>query len=108
MKTAHGRHAMAAMFVAFGLASAAPTVAAPVGVGKTCGGIIGFACGPGLWCDWPAGKCGAADIQGKCVEIPGVCPKNIKSVCGCDKRTYGNDCDRVRASVQKDHDGACK
>jgi hypothetical protein len=108
MRTAPGRQVVAAMAVAFALASAAPTGAAAVGAGQTCGGFIGLTCGPGLWCDWPARRCGSADIQGKCVEIPAVCPKNIKSVCGCDKRTYGNDCARLRASVQKDHDGACK
>jgi hypothetical protein len=108
MRTARWRQAMAAMIVALALACVAPSGAAAVGAGQTCGGIVGFACDPGLWCDWPAGKCGAADIQGKCVEIPAVCPKNIKSVCGCDKRTYANDCERLRARVQKDHEGTCK
>jgi hypothetical protein len=99
---------MLAMALALGLASVAMSGAGAVGVGQTCGGLAGFVCDRGLWCDWPGGKCRAGEARGRCVEIPGICPKTIGSVCGCDKRTYGNDCERVRAGVQKDHDGACR
>jgi len=108
MRIAPVRRAVAAVVVAFGLMAVALTGAEAVGLGQTCGGTFRFACGSGLWCDWPAGKCAAADVQGKCVEISAACPKSTRPVCGCDRKTYGGDCERVRAGVQKDHDGACK
>ena len=106
--TARIRQVVAAILATLTPALVAPTGAAAVGVGQTCGSVYGFVCDRGLWCSWPAGNCTAADIPGKCVEIPAVCAKNYRPICGCDKRTYGNDCERVYARVQKDHDGPCK
>lgn len=44
---------------------------------------------------------------GKCIEIPEICPVLIELVCGCDGKTYANDCERKSARVSKEHDGAC-
>lgn len=86
----------------------APAGAAAVGVGKVCGGLAGVRCDAGLFCDRPAGRCGAADVQGSCVRAGKVCTAIYQPVCGCDGKTYGNDCMRRAARAAKRHDGACK
>jgi hypothetical protein len=45
--------------------------------------------------------------------VPVVCPFAKKGaaivapVCGCNNKTYGNDCLRQHAKVSKSHDGKC-
>jgi hypothetical protein len=65
-------------------------------------------CGPGAFCEVTA--CGAVDVSpaGVCVKRPELCPKLFEPVCGCDGRTYANDCLRRRAGVSKAHDGSCR
>jgi hypothetical protein len=74
--------------------------------GEHCGGMTRMACEDGLWCD-AQGRCGGMDLEGTCVKVPEVCTQEHAPVCGCDKTTYGNDCERQLKRVQKDHDGAC-
>jgi len=75
--------------------------------GTVCGGIIGLPCPRGQFCDLPAGLCNGADLQGTCVPVPEACLAVFDPVCGCDGVTYGNDCERQMAQVQKAHDGIC-
>lgn len=78
------------------------------GEGQICGGISGIACSAGLWCALPDGLCGGKDVQGACVRIGTVCIMDYRPVCGCDGRTYGNDCQLRVARVQKKTDGPCR
>lgn len=73
-----------------------------------CGGIAGIPCPDGKVCDLRPGLCGVADLDGVCKPRPEACPEIYKPVCSCDGKTYGNDCERLRAGAQKAHDGECK
>jgi len=81
--------------------------AASAKVGAKCGGFAGFACGKGEFCQRPTGICFFPDIEGTCVRVPRFCPLIFLPVCGCDGKTYSNDCVRERAKVSKAHDGKC-
>ena len=71
----------------------------------TCGGFGGLPCPMGQFCDTP--NCGAADETGVCITPPAACGKVYQPVCGCDGKTYGNDCLRQMAGVSLQHTGTC-
>jgi len=48
-----------------------------------------------------------ADLAGVCVAVPETCPKQGPRVCGCDGKTYTNECELLKAGVQPDKKGAC-
>ena len=85
--------------------AAAP--AGAVGVGETCAGIANIQCDAGLACQFPAGQCNVADLAGVCVRVPETCPKQGPRICGCDGKTYANECALLKAGVRPDRKGAC-
>jgi hypothetical protein len=76
--------------------------------GAMCGGIAGLPCAAGLFCEVEANMCQVADLAGVCRARPEVCRDIYQPVCGCDGKTYGNDCERQAVGAAKSHDGACK
>jgi hypothetical protein len=76
-------------------------------LGETCDGIAALRCEEGLWCEHPAGECNMADGAGMCAKAPEICTQDYQPVCGCDGKTYSNDCMRRIEKVQLDHIGEC-
>ena len=102
--------AAAALLVPLALLLAAPASAVQKKP-ATCGG---FGIPPGSggcsagFCQAPAGQCIILTIGGgTCTLVPQTCVGVVKQVCGCDFKTYKNDCARRQARVSKFKDGAC-
>jgi hypothetical protein len=93
----------AALMVMFSL----PASVHAVGLGKQCGGFPAIPCDPGLFCQKKPGQCSVIDMSGACARVPKFCTRIFRPVCGCDGKTYGNDCERQAAMVSKNHDGKC-
>ncbi len=75
---------------------------------KACGGFVGGTCAHNEYCDVTvANACGGADLPGVCKPVAHWCTEIYQPECGCDGKTYANDCQRVQAKVQLDHAGKC-
>lgn len=73
-----------------------------------CGGIAGLKCPAGEACRYPVNQCNVADLSGTCVKVKSPCPTGGTQVCGCDNKTYANECELMTANVHELHRGACK
>jgi hypothetical protein len=75
----------------------------------SCGGPSGGTCPVGQFCDL-ASNCGMiVNAPGVCMPFGGnvICSDQAMPVCGCEGRTYPNDCQRAAAGMLKAMDGVC-
>jgi len=89
------------------VAAIAPPPSHAASLGQACGGPNSIACDGGLFCDRAVATCGSINAPGTCVQIGTMCTAIYKPVCGCDHKTYGNDCERRARRVTKAHEGPC-
>jgi hypothetical protein len=90
-----------------GRSSAGATDAGPSNA-ASCGSRGLAQCAKGEYCQYPASaNCGKTDAPGTCTSVPQICPDIDKPVCGCDGKSYPNECHAAQAGVSLDSSGTC-
>ena len=102
-----GRLAAATLIVVSGAALGWPAANA-ANLDEACGGPGKITCNSALYCLLPAGQCSAPDAAGVCSKAPDFCMRVFRPVCGCNGKTYANECEARHAKVAIDTTGACK
>jgi Kazal-type serine protease inhibitor-like protein len=102
-----GRMVAAALLVVSGVALGSGGAAA-ANLDEACGGPGKITCNSALFCRVPAGQCTSADVAGTCEKAPGFCMRVSRPVCGCNGKTYLNECEARHARVAVDYTGRCK
>ncbi len=72
-----------------------------------CGGSENLTCPSGYTCDYPENTCGDQSVEGLCFKTPEACTEQYEPVCGCDGKTYANDCKRLMEGTPLAYNGEC-
>src|SRR3984957_983979 len=102
-----GRLVTAMLVVVAGAAWGSPGAGA-ANLDEACGGPDHITCNSALYCQLPAGQCSSPDTAGTCLKAPDFCMRVSRPVCGCNGKTYANECEARKARVAIDTTGACK
>ena len=80
--------------------------AAPESAAVQCGGFAGKPCPSSFVCVFGPHACQSADEFGECISS-NCASTQCAYVCGCDGKTYCNECVAATAGVVIDHEGQC-